>query len=199
MLAMRSGTTMTPVSSRTSRTTAAAGCSPGSATPLISAQCPLSTRFPSNTAPGSLTTTALTLGSQSSPVPTCLRNWAMYSGTGMRRPYRVVPQVHRVGVARPGERHVPAAGSRKVHSGRSRPAGYLPGNELGTAVPARADPQRVPGGHRYPGHPEDLVGRAGAGRRHFQRVPEEHAEDVSPGTHDVRGARRGRVAEAGTR
>ena len=85
--ATRSTTMCTPVSSYTSRTTASAGCSPGSTAPAGRDHAPVSARRPRRTRPLSSMTTAHALGTMSKSVPTCLRSPATYSEIAIARAY----------------------------------------------------------------------------------------------------------------
>src|SRR5680860_1364660 len=85
--ARRSTSTVTPVSSNTSRRAAVAGCSPGSTIPVTGVQSPLSDLLTSRIS-STRRTTAVTPGSHSSAWPTLRRRSTMKSGTGMTRGYR---------------------------------------------------------------------------------------------------------------
>ena len=80
----RSTATSTPASSRTSRTAPAAGCSPGSRQPVVSAHSPLSDRRTRSTRPRSSSTTAMTPTRGSGARPTEARSATTKGGIGIR-------------------------------------------------------------------------------------------------------------------
>src|SRR5262249_573566 len=89
-----STTTRTPVSSKTSRTTASDGCSPGSTIPAGTDQRPLSPRRTSNTRPPSSHTTPLAPAHRPRPSPIsppAPSQLAHTSGAPLLRPRRPAP------------------------------------------------------------------------------------------------------------
>jgi hypothetical protein len=76
---------LTADSSRTSRTIASAGCSPGSTMPASSDHSRVSLRRPRSIRPASSRTTALTLGTINIARPTWRRRSRRYGGIGMNR------------------------------------------------------------------------------------------------------------------
>src|SRR6478735_4659268 len=91
----RSASATTAVSSKISRISPRAGCSPGSSMPLTSAHWPLSARWASRIRPASSITTPRTPGTQMGSLPIFLRSFRTYSGAGIAPAYPITKRTPR--------------------------------------------------------------------------------------------------------